>query len=257
MGHKTRLLLYRSRKVVGADELNGFVRDAVDMFRLMARNVRYVEEYRAGLAPITDRRGLAEALNVERPATGLVRAMSRTQLVTRDDLEAFLAQSRPRQLTPALQSRFATDLFMRIWSGVFIAAGIVGLIASCVLWGQRPEQFIVGGLGIAFATIGGVVLWLAGMSGRRAIRILANGIPAQGQIESVQETSTVVGNQRQHQAHVRFNANGSTRVTKCNLYGGDAMRARELCEDDVSINILFDPSNPQRVLITDLLAVQS
>jgi len=257
MGHKTRLLLYRSRKVVGADELNGFVRDAVDMFRLMARNVRYVEEYRAGLAPITDRRGLAEALNVERPATGLVRAMSRTQLVTRDDLEAFLAQSRPRQLTPALQSRFATDLFMRIWSGVFIAAGIVGLIASCVLWGQRPEQFIVGGLGIAFATIGGVVLWLAGMSGRRAIRILTNGIPAQGQIESVQETSTVVGNQRQHQAHVRFNANGSTRVTKCNLYGGDAMRARELCEDDVSINILFDPSNPQRVLITDLLAVQS
>jgi len=146
---------------------------------------------------------------------------------------------------------------MRIWSGTFIAAGIVGVIVSCFLWGQRPEQFIVGGLGMAFATIGGVVLWLSGFSGRRAIRILTNGIQSQGQIESVRETSTVVGNQRQHQAHVRFDANGSTRVTKCNLYGGDAMRARELCEDQVPVNLLFDPSNPQRVLLTDLLAVQS
>ncbi len=181
--------------------------------------------------------------------------MARTQLVTKNDLAAFLTQSPPRQLTPALQNRFATDLFLRIWSGTFIAAGIVGLIVSCFLWGQRPEQFIVGGLGIAFGTIGGVVLWLAGMSGRRAIRILTNGLPAQGQIDSVCETSTVVGNQRQHQALVRFNANGLTRVTKCNLYGGDAMRA--FCEDDVSVNVLFDPSNPQRLLLTDLLAVQS
>ncbi len=255
MGHKSRLLLYHHREVVKADDLDDFVREAVRIFRLMARNVHFVQEYRAEHGPDTEQDRLAEALRMEGWAGRRVRSRIAQQFVTADDLSAVLAQAPPRELPEALANRFAVDLFLRFWSLGFMVAGLAGFMVSFFLWGQRPDQFIVAGLGIAFAAIGGLVRWLAGLSGRRALHLLTNGTTGVGLVLDVREASTVVNNRRQHQATIEFDFEGSICTSSIAIYGGDAMRVREAAENHTPVNLLYDPVNPRRILLTDLLTI--
>ena len=255
MGHRSRLLLYRHKEVVPADEFEDFVRQSIGIFRLMARNVHFVEAHHAEHGPVTEKDVVADALKIEGVAGRLIRSRLRRQLVTSDDLTAFLSQSAPRELPDPLQNRYAVDIFLRIWCGLFLTAGLGAIAVSILLAGQGPQAFIVGGLGVAFTAIGSLVLWLAGVSGRRARHLLTNGTLTEGRISGVRETSIVVGNERRHWAHVQFEVDGHSQKARCGLYSGDAMRARQFAEDETPVELLYAPNNPQRILITSLLTL--
>lgn len=151
--------------------------------------------------------------------------------------------------------RAMREIASSIWCAFFMFGGVVLICVAFALGGDEINGAIPAGIGAVLISIGALVMWLSGLPSRRAKRLLVDGSVARGHIKEVRETSFVMGNQRRHQAVVRFNADDTTQVARCNLYGREAMRARSMAEDKSTVNVLFDPTNPQRVLLPDVLTL--
>ena len=248
IGQKSRLLLLRPRKVCRPGQLEEFVRDAVQAFRLLNASEQNVADYHAEHGPVTDEDVLDEFEKKAGPN------VSRTVMTTAE-LKEFLAQPVPRELTPSLKKRYASDWFLRIFGLIFATVGVALLVLSLVMDVDPEDRKGMCGLGVGLASIGGLVVWSAGVAGRRAAALLRNGTLARGRVDDVKETSIIMSNQRRHHAHVRFKFDGSTQRAICNLYGRDVTVALEMANDGRTVNVMVDPQDPYQILLLDTLTL--
>jgi hypothetical protein len=246
-GQKSRLLLLRPSEISRPNEIEEFVRDAVKTFRLLNASEQNVADYYEEHGPVTEEDVLVEFEKTAGPNA------KRTQATT-FELNEFLSQPVPRELTPSMKHKYAPDLFSRLFGLILGICGIVFLVISLAADVDAKAGPVMGGIGLALTAIGVFTIWAAGISGRRTTALLRNGVHARGRVDNVNATSIVIGSRR-YVARVRYKFDGSTQRSTCNLYGQDVMVAQRLADDDQTANVMVDPQDSTRILLLDTLTL--
>ena len=253
-GRKGRLLLFQPNKIHRAEQLKPFIRDAAKLFRMLSHSEQFVEELRSDAGP-TDEECLEEIDKWDGLIGGSIRKRARKRFVSKNEFEAFLNQPTPRQLTDGMKERYKPDLMLCVISLLFMVVGFCFFVAPFLEPGHEfnVELCYIGAL---FGGIGATVYVLANLSGFTAKRLLIHGTLTRGRIESVQETDIIINNARRFIARVRYQVEEKTVRATCNLYRGDANRAHEWADEEVTVNVLYNPNSPRKLLIVDLLMIR-
>lgn len=77
----------------------------------------------------------------------------------------------------------------------------------------------------------------------------------EGQVESVERTSTTVNEQRRYQLAVEYSQLGKRTTGIVNAYGPAVDKAKKYEESGKPMRILVDPSDPTHLIGIDLLMI--
>ena len=249
------LFLYRENQLCDAEALKGFAGLAAQIFRLFDHAARQAGMTKYALRPPKqDARALIEKM------PGLMGHTMRKELVSHEDVEAFVRQMPPRKISSGLRAyleRQASQVVMGV--GVMFAAGGTAFIyrfgsqALNASHGSLGEN--IGGmlLGLLFAAIGSPMAYFSIRARRRIKRLLRHGRTAEGRIETVAPTGASVNGVEQFLITVRYSSGGRDIRASCKDIGFGAERARRHIAEGTPVTILVDPADPQRVLLADAL----
>ncbi|MGE0605840.1 MAG: DUF3592 domain-containing protein [Pirellulales bacterium] len=114
-----------------------------------------------------------------------------------------------------------------------------------------------GGFVLLFPAIGLTMLGFSLRGRRRQMRLLRNGLFANGQIMAVDATNLTVNNQQRYKVSVAFDAQGLPQTAIYNAYGADVALAQRKLAASEAVGLLYDPARPSRVLLVDSLAAKA
>ena len=244
------LLIYQPDKLCEREELERFIAEATQIFRLFeasARRMKLEEETR--VTPKTDVRALAENM------PGLMGRIVRANLVTHADLSAFVGQAPPRNI-PANILKYRERVAPR--ASLFVGMFLV-LFGALWVWSVQTNgagQPMT--IGLMLAAAGALIALFSGWARMRFAGLLRNGNLGTAVIESI------VASQWKGRLRIvaRCQAEGRSWRATCNWYlGGNAgeaeQRARDLAAKKKPAPILYDAAAPQRILFVDALLTVS
>jgi hypothetical protein len=120
--------------------------------------------------------------------------------------------------------------------------------------GCRLSPFGWGGIFVViFPLVGFGMVFFSLRSRRRLRAILSYGRFSSGKIESVDATNVRVNKQMQYKVQVSFQDDFADRTTYYYAYGDQATLAENKRTSGAPVGILYDPSNPSRILLVDEL----
>jgi hypothetical protein len=243
------LLIYRPGQRLGAEEIEGFIAETTEIFRLFEASARKLQQAReAGLIPKADAR--AEAAKI----SGLVGEVVRERLVTRADVEAFMRQAPPRKVPANIRhycEGFAPGMALAAGALFFlVGAGFAFGFGQAGKWGGAL-------VGLLFAVVGAGLLFFFGRMRLRLERLLRHGELGVGRIEGIESTGWSGPGGDVSRASVRFQAKAATVQAKCNIAGVAVERAQKLFTAKRPAAVLYDPANPERFLLVDALLTVS
>ena len=241
------LLIYQPGRQYGPDELEGFISETAQIFRLFeesARQMKLAAETR--VTPKADVRAIAEKI------PGFTGQDIRNSLVIRSELMAFVNQTPPREIpdnilqyceTSAPKIGLLICIVFAITGGSFAAAfGINGNIGGMIF-------------GLVVFVIGGSTAFFVGRARMRITRLLRHGQLGSANIESIGpglgEGDLCIGARHYAEGqvwHVTFPWH-----ERSNAVGDARKRAEKLAAEKKPTPILYDPKAPQRVLIVEAL----
>jgi len=236
-GHS--VLVYRERRTLRPDELEGFVSEAAELFRLLAR-----VEVKA-VAPLTTQDEVrAFAAQMPPSVAKSLEKQMRAKMVTREDVDAFLRQNPPRRIPSNLAHQYSTGRWLVLIGAVFAALAVVML----PMYALKREWF-----GAAFVSIfliaGGAMLFFGGRSWWRQRRVLRNGQLAAAKIERVESANWSDDEGEAFHVSVRYQSHEGRGTVK----GRAAERLKALAAEGKMAPILYDPAHPERVVLVDAL----
>jgi hypothetical protein len=245
------LLIYQPGRLCERDELESFIAEATQIFRLFEASARRMkQEDETRVTPKADVRAIAENM------PGLMGRIVRANLVTHPDLSAFVSQATPRKI-PANILKYRERVVPR----AFLFVGMF-LVIFGALWVWSVQTNGAGQpmtIGLVQVAIGVVIALFAGWARMRFAGLLRHGQLGTAVIESI------VASQWKGRLRIvaRCQAEGrSWRATSTWYLGGNAMgeaeqRARDLAAKKKPAPILYDPAAPQRILFVDALLTVS
>ena len=244
------LLIYRPGRQYAPEELEAFIGDTAEIFRLFDESARKAS-VAAGfsVAPKADPGALAEQM------PGIVGKMLREQLVTREELDAFVRQPAPRGI-PANILRYCDKLSPTLVIVVGLMFSLVGAFFAFAFGLQQLPGML---FGLLFVAIGAPLAFFFGRSRLRTRRILRHGQLSAGKIEKIEDTGWhASGAGAISKLTVRYQARGQPQSAVCKVSGHAVERARRVAAERKLAPILYDPANSQRILfVEDLLNVSS
>ena len=250
MGEDYRLVVFRPDLQFENADLDEFIPQALEVFALFETAA---EDARGRLAdgPSVDPRDAAGQLG------GVAGALVRRHLVTRRDIDEFLAQRPPRRVPGNIRRRrLGSTSALFAWLGPLLAAGglatgqAAGVFAGGAWNEQRISPLIVGA---AFALVGGLSGYFAWRYRLRNKRLLRRGQVAPATIERVEATDEYVGREQQHRVSFRVESGGRQWTTECNVDGRAARQARRCIQNAQTVRVLYDPRSPERILWAESL----
>ncbi len=223
------LVLSHPRETVSAEELDGFIEEALAL--------------------------ASQFLDAARKAPALPEPAART-IGDDPELDAFLEERAPRSVPAGIRRRVvSSSLYLPMVVG---SVFVIGGTAFCVLGSgdatAEADRPLFVGLGATIATVGAVIAGGTFWYRRSKLRLLRHGLLATGHIEKIERTSLVVNNERRYRATIRFSADGPERVGMCNLYGATAKEAEARAEDGRPTRVLYDYDDPTKVVWEGSLA---
>ena len=238
---ENRLLLFRHNRRSSPAELSAFINQALAAFGLL---VDALQERGGSVAaaPMPDVEEQAAKLS------GPLGRIIRSRLVTRQELDEFLAQPTPRQIPPKIKRQQTGGiLFLCLWGAMF--GGIGGIVLIGLLAAGEWKGSLFAGL---FPLIGFSVLFFAWRSHRRGVRLLRDGRVTDGKLESLEATSMWVNGQQRYRAKVQLPAIGSAERT-FSIYGAAVRRAERCLAKAEPVRVLYLPDQPERATLVDSL----
>ena len=256
-GRRRLLLVYQHNHLVSGDQLDEFVADAL----------RLASAFREGEAELDARSDVHREATVNdliaagERSTGFAGdfiqqrliAQLRKLSITPQERDCFLDSPPPRAIPPGMKRQVLGDNLMLVVLGlVFLIAGLI--VGGLTVAFANPNDRWIGALFlIAFPLIGGLMAGLTLRHRLRKSRVLREGALAEGLVEKVRHSSVVVNNQVRHVATIRYDSNGRTRTTTCNLYGPAADAARRAADSSTPVRLLVDPKDSSHVVCIDTL----
>lgn len=240
---ENRLLMFRHNRHCQPAELQEFMNQAVATFSLFFDALQERADSLAAAPPL-------EAREQAAPFSGPLGRIIRSRLVTRREVDDFLAQSTPRQI-PANIKRQQTGgglLFFCIWGAMFGGIGSIVLLAMLAAGEWRWTLF-----GALFPLIGFSVLFFAVRNHRRGVRLLRDGKLTEAKIESLAATSMWVNGQRRYRVSLRFSAAGDNELRTFSIYGTAVRRAEDCLAKAEPVRVLYLPDQPDRCTLVDSL----
>tara|TARA_R110002073_G_scaffold11898_3_gene53590 strand:- start:633 stop:1844 length:1212 start_codon:yes stop_codon:yes gene_type:complete len=188
---------------------------------------------------------------------GLAGTLLKNQLrklaVTRDQLETFLAESRPRTLPPGMKAQVLGNTLPVVLFGiVFLIVGIaIGITALAIGDAENRRVGVV--MLVVLPLVGGIMLYFAQRFRWRKVRVCRHGDLVQGIVKDVKRTSTTVNNQRRHHVVFEFDHLGRPHTATVNAYGISVKRAEGFRDRGEPLRILVDPNDHSHILCPELL----
>ena len=251
-----RLVVFRQNEIVQKDELNEFVRSAMEILGLFRE-----AEQELDLHPEVRRAATGDDIMKTAGQMGLAGSLLANQFkslaVTQEELDAFHRSSVPRHIPSGVKRQVLGDNLPLVFIGiVFFIAGIVAGGAT-LAFAPGNDKWIGVPFLVMFPLIGGLMSGLTIRHRRRKARVLRDGELARGTVTKVSHTSTSVNQQVQHRVSVKYQLNGDERSVTCNAYGPAADKAREKSKSGEPVNVLVDPLDANHVVCTDFLMLFS
>lgn len=242
---QSSLLIYRPGAQNRAEEIEGFITETTEIFRLFEASARKLQQApEVGLIPKVDARAAAEKM------PGAVGKLLREILVTRAEVKAFVRQPPPRKVPANIRrycDQFAPGMMLMI-GGMFF---LVGAGFSFGFWQAGKWDGAL--FGLLFVVVGGGVLLFLGRIRLSLVRLLRHGHLGVGRIENIESTGWSGPGGEVSRAKVRFQAAGESVQATCNIAGFAIERAQKLAAATKPAALLYDPANPQRFLLVDAL----
>jgi hypothetical protein len=243
---ENRLLMFRPKQRTNPAELPEFIKTALATFGLF---VDALEERASSLAA-------APAVDAESHAaqfSGPLGRRIRSQLVTRKELDEFLAQHTPRQIPPKIK-RAQTGcslVFFCIWGTMFGGIGSIVFIATLVAGDWKWSLF-----GAMFPLIGFSVLYFAFRNHWRSVRLLREGKLAEGKIETLEATNLWVNEQQRYRVTLRLPLAGGDDLRTFSIYGPAVRHAEHCLAKSEPVRVLYLPDQPDRCTLVDSLITE-
>jgi hypothetical protein len=254
MSDDYRLIIFQPGRRCQNAEVEHFIGRATEVFTLFQEAAVIAIECIAGAPPIDPHRGAAQL-------TGLAGTLVRRHLVTRQDVDSFLAQPTPRFVPPNIRrQRLGSTSALFAWFGPLIAAGGLATSIATGFFGGGPwnqDRIVPIIVGVIFALVGGLSSFFACRYRFRSMRLLRRGSLASATIESVEATEVYVGYEQQYRARVHLDSGERQWTAECYLDGRAARRARQYIKSRAPVCMLYDPDDRDRVLWTELLIIVS
>jgi hypothetical protein len=254
-GKGSCLVVFKHNHICGDDETSVFVQEALKILSLFSAGEKELD---AHLDVRRETRPEDVASTADRMG-GIVGTLIQSQLrkiaVTRDELEAFLHETPPRNIPTGLKRQVLGDNFpLIIVGGVFLVTGLVaGTLVLLLTTGN--ERWIGVPFLIVFPIIGGLMMGLTIRYRQRKARVLRYGFLTDGTVTDVSRSNTMVNNQLRFLVTVAYSVDGQNRTTRCHSYGMAVEQARAVMETGQPARILIDPSDPKHVVCADLVTI--
>ena len=254
MSDDYRLIVFQPGRRCENAEIEQFIGQATEVFTLFEEAAVIATERIPEAPPIEPHRGSTQL-------SGLAGTLVRRHLVTRQDVDSFLAQPTPRCVPANIRlQRLGATSALFAWFGPLIAAG--GLATSFATgffaggpWNQdRISPIIVGAV---FALVGGLSGFFACRYRFRSMRLLRHGSLSSATIESIEATEVYFGHEQQFRARVHLDSGGRQWTSECYLDGRAVRRARQCAKTRAPVCMLYDPDDRDQVLWTESLITVS
>jgi hypothetical protein len=235
------VLVYRAGEVLDPDAFEWFMADLAQLFQLLSDPQRHAQMQTAK----DDLRAAAAQL----PGVAAERLLA--TLTPDDEVDAFVRQSPPRSIPASIgawRDEGAPIRFLALLA-VF-AVGAALMTGAFILQGEWLGTLF----GAWFVVVLTVLIVVVAGERLRLTRLLRHGEFAVAKVERVEPTKVKTGRGRIFDVTVRYQARGQAREGKCRLDGLAADRAQRLATYGKPAAILYDPVNPERVLLIDVLA---
>ena len=243
---ENRLLLFRSKKQCSPAELPEFINQALAKFTLF---VDALEERGESIATARLSNAGDQAAQLQGPLGEAIRA----RLVTRREVDDFLAQPTPREIPKKIKrQKTGGVLFLCLWGLMF--GGIGGIIGIGLLAAGEWKWSLLIAL---FPLIGFTVLFFALRSYRRGVRLLRDGRVAEGKLETLEATDMWVNGQRRYRARVQLALSGGDEIREFSVYGSAVRRAEHCLAKAEPIRVLYLPERPERATLVDSLITEA
>lgn len=245
----TGMLVYPPGKLLGAEELATFTREAGELLRLVHQRRRALEKIAARPSSIDEARAFAAQLppSMQRSFEKQVKA----QTFTRKQADDFVRQPAPRKIPSNIAYRhLRVALGMVVIGATFVGVGVAVIIMSR---GQRQEWGGVIFMSL-FLSAGLLVVLFSGRSWWRQRRLLRRGELAVARIRTVESTgSTDENDDEVFRLSAHFQAAGQSHVGHGKVRGGVGRYARNIAADGTMAAILYDAADPRRIVLVDSL----
>jgi len=255
-GLGSQLVIFRHNKTRDENQIDAFTQQSLEILALFRDAEAKLDEHpeiRRETKPDDLR---ATMQNMGGIAGAMLQAQLKKIAVTQVELDAFVAEPVPRNPPKGLQRQVVGDTFILIPVGILFFA--VGLIIGglTVLTSDDKTGFEVGMLFLfTFPLVGGLMAGITYWHRRKKLRVLRQGIVTVGTPTKMEKSSIMVNDQLRHVVTVEFEAEGQTRTTICNVYGGMASTARKVVDDGEPVTLLVDPADSSHVVCTDFLTI--
>ena len=165
---------------------------------------------------------------------------------------AFFDQSVPRSVPWKVLSPYVSPLLaLGVFGGFFVSAGVMAVVSLFV----APP--VVALCLIALPVLAGsVLLCLALRLYRKRLRLLREGLPVKGLIESVRKTAWQLPMPR-YRVQVHYEVKGSKQVGWANLSSDTVEEAWKAQEEKRAVPLIYDPQAPQNCLLVWQLVTSS
>ncbi|WP_442509762.1 hypothetical protein SH528x_001358 [Novipirellula sp. SH528] len=252
-GQGRYLVVFRHNEVIEENDQADFVQTALEIAEKIQQGEETLDAH-----PDLHRETRIEDVHATADRMGglagtLLKNQLRKLAVTRDQLETFLAESRPRTLPPGMKAQVLGNTLPVVLFGiVFLLVGIgIGITAIAIGDGQNK---LVGMLMlVALPLVGGIMLYFAQRFRWRKLRVCRHGDLVQGVVKDVKRTTTTVNNQRRHHVIFEFDHLGRQHTATVNAYGISVKRAEGFRDRGESLRILVDPNDVSHILCPELL----
>lgn len=240
------ILVYRSGKLLRAEELAAFLAEAAELVRLLEQSGR-----RADLkptAPATPQDELrAFAAQMPAPVARSMEKQLKAKLVSREVVQAFVGQPPPRKIPTNIANNHRPALLIAAMGAFFAAMGAgAGVIAVHTQWIGLVLSTI-------FLLIGAPMLFFGGRLWWRRDRLLRRGELGAARIVGVEPAGWSDDDGEVFNVTATYQAAGQAQEGRCKVRGRPGKRGPGFAEQGKTAAILYDPVHPDRILLVDAL----
>lgn len=245
-----RMVLFVPQQVYEGKHRKWFLQHAVQIAQVVERRCVALKE--TGKDPSISREKNETKIekSIMPPATPFKNTAKNTW-ISRDEVQKFVAQARPRILPKALKKQTGPEVLFVFIGFVFILCAMVMLIGA-----QANADAALGlrmGAGAMFL-LGPITLFLTSIFPRRKRELLRNGLVFSGRITNVESTGWVNGSRMMYRCHVEIVDGSKNRKLICWIDQDLAKRGQTLIDQKQTTSVLVSPSKPERCILPELMA---
>lgn len=255
MGKGDALAIFRHNHVIEDAEEEEFTNVALEILAQFQQAEEQLDEVGVRRETTTgDVAATAERMG------GLAGAMLLRQLrkiaISPEELEAFAAEAPPRTVPPGMKRQVLGDNAVLVYVGLFFLIGSIAFGVG-IWWFDKEGKAPWFGYTVPVlqAVAGSAMVFFTARHRRRKFRTLTHGILAEGTVQEIEATQTVVNDQRQHKVVIEFSSGGTTTTKTFNAYGGSVDTARSRQKKGLPMRVLIDPQDSDHLVGLDVLVI--